>query len=461
MYQDDIVAEASFSADELENAFPLDVGRRFKDEAGLALRDRVLAAMDSMEERQRARPAKAEQRRRDTVEALLSNLTAAYLNSYDPEQYVGVSFNRNDYSHTDLDCDVMRACRAHLFEEGLIEFAPGFLKRDAHGGGSFGRTSRLRPSQRLRHLIDELAIGRRSLTIARSQIIRIKQAVKGLSAAPADVEASRDLLIAINARLGATDLRLHPAVEAIADSRGMEDEGEDQDARERKRCYAGDRTAKALYRAFKHDWEHGGRIYGGWWMSEKRIWRPYLQIDGQPCVELDYKTLHPRLLYRRVETEMPDDPYLIGGTGTQAMRDLGKRTFNRLLNRAERDPTKRLRMKAARGDPRILPKGTPYKVYLNSLVHHLSDIEQWFGSGEGIRLQRQDSDLAIQVLSRMEDKGIVTLPIHDSFVVAKDQEVHLRNAMEEAYHDLFGGFPAISRKVPRSWSLSSARQVHN
>lgn len=449
MYQEDVAAEALFSAEELENSFPLDVGRRFKNEAGFKLRDSVLAAMAAKEGRQRRRRASAEERWRNTVEALLANITAAHLNSYDPDRYVGVSFNRNDYSHTELDCDVMRSCRNHLCEAGLLEFAPGFHKREGLGPEEFGRRARLRASPRLRRRIDELGVGRRSLTIERSQIIRIKQAVNGLSPVPEHIEASRELLIAINARLAATDIRLAPELEAILKTSHIENEGEDLDERERKRRYAGDRTAKTLYRAFKHDWQRGGRIYGGWWMSEKRQWRRYLQIEGQPVVELDYKGLHPRLLYMRVGQPVPIDPYLISGVGSPAMRDLGKRTFNRLLNRLEKDPQKRLTMRAAKGDPAILPKDTPFKEYLSSLVHHLSDIQQWFGTGEGIRLQRQDSELAVGVLSRMEACGVVALPIHDSFLVVTAHEEQLREAMVEAYFELFREVPAISREGPR------------
>lgn len=312
MYQDRVADETALSAEELENSFPLDVGRRFNSEAGLLLRDDVLAAMAAKEEatgeRKRKRRPSAEKRLRDTVEALLCNLAASHLNEYDPDRYVGVSFNTSAYSYTGLDAVVMRSCRDHLLEDGLIEVAAGFRNHAAN----FGRRSRLRASPRLRNLIDDLGLGRRSLTIASSQIIRIKQAVEDLPPIPNEVEASRDLLSAINARLAVTDIRLDAGLEEILKASLIEDEGEDQDARDRKRRYAGDRTAKALYRAFKHDWGHGGRIYGGWWMSEKRVWRPYLRIDGQRTVELDYKVLHPRLLYRRAEAAMPSDPYLCG-----------------------------------------------------------------------------------------------------------------------------------------------------
>jgi hypothetical protein len=61
----------------------------------------------------------------------------------------------------------------------------------------------------------------------------------------------------------------------------------------------------------------------------------------------------------------------------------------------------------------------------------------------------------------MEDVGIVTLPIHDSFIVAKDHEAQLHEAMVEAFFELFGEVPAIDRKGPRDFPLSTTGLVHN
>lgn len=118
-------------------------------------------------------------------------------------------------------------------------------------------------------------------------------------------------------------------------------------------------------------------------------------------------------------------------------------------------------MRAARGDPAILPKGTSFKEYLATFAHHLSEIQHWFGTGEGIRLQYEDSELAMSVLRRMEDLGIVTLPIHDSFIVTEDHEAHLHDTMVETFFELFGEVPAIDRKGPRDFPVSTTGWVHN
>ncbi|MBA2920564.1 hypothetical protein GON01_02525 [Sphingomonas sp. MAH-20] len=243
--------------------------------------------------------------------------------------------------------------------------------------------------------------------------------------------------------------------------KALDDEGEDAEARERKRRYAGDLTATSIYRAFKGDWHSGGRFYGGWWMSFPRALRPYITINGEPVVELDYKTLHPELLYQRLGRPLLFDPYLVPPYLGTEMRDLGKRTFNRLLNRASPDPAKRLKMRAAKGDLAVLGKKDTFSGYLASFIARLPDVEPWFGTGEGIRLQREDSELALSVMEEMEGLGVPILPIHDSFIVAHKHEEQLRLAMLDAFFTRYGDVPLIEPKGPPDQPVSGAPRVHN
>ena len=58
-------------------------------------------------------------------------------------------------------------------------------------------------------------------------------------------------------------------------------------------------------------WKQGGRWYGGWWQSIKSNSRKHITINGSPTVELDYKALHPFMLYQREGVTWADgfDPY--------------------------------------------------------------------------------------------------------------------------------------------------------
>jgi hypothetical protein len=425
----------------------LDVSRGFREPAEVPFLKLIFQEMQSRENRTRGRTIAAEQKYAATVEALLANLAAAHMNVIDPFQFVAVSFNKNDYKGGELSVAALSACRDYLASTGLIDVAPGFQRWDADGVGKFGRRTRLRATGKMRAEIDASGMHRQSLSRSSKAIVQIRAPERKGMSIPADVDDSRSLLIAINARLAEADISLDRVMMPILSSQRVEYEGEDEDALRRKRTYAGDMTATTLYRVFRYNWRSGGRIYGGWWMSLPRAARPYLTINGSPTVELDFKALHPLLLYARTDAQMPKDPYVIDTPCSEQRRQMGKRTFNRLLNRSEGHPAKRLKIKASSGDYDILGK-EPFSQYLASFTQRLAAIQQWFGSGEGIKLQYEDSLLALRVLQAMERLGIPTLPIHDSFIVAEAHERELRAAMVQSFHP-YGLVPEIMRRESR------------
>ncbi len=48
----------------------------------------------------------------------------------------------------------------------------------------------------------------------------------------------------------------------------------------------------------RSSFELGGRFYGGPWIDLAREQRPYLLIDGEETVELDFSSMHPRMIYQ-------------------------------------------------------------------------------------------------------------------------------------------------------------------
>jgi len=450
-----------FTAAELENSFPLDRGRRFRSEAGRELVRFVVSAMDEKDRRQRRRRVSADVRRQASIEAVLANIVAAHLNRVDATRFVAVSFKRSDYVLSDLSRDGLAECRDYILTAGWIEGTRGFLKAEVHDDKRLGRVTRVRATSKLRDIIDSAELGRRPLTIAANQLVRINKPVNGLEAMPAHVADSRRVIEAVNRRLAATDITVGTEVARLLTSRRVDNEGEDEEGRERKLRYAGDMTATSIYRAFKYDWGSGGRFYGGWWMSFPRGLRPYIKIDEQPVVELDYGTLHPLLLYRRANLDLHFDPYLVPPWQGRTMRELGKRTFNRLLNRAVPDPAKRLDLRAAKGDSEALPPRITFAKYRDELVYNLRGIERWFGTGEGLCLQYEDSELALSVMAAMEAEAVPVLPIHDSFIVPSQHEEQLRLAMLDAFFSRYEDVPLIDRKGPPPSTVSDPTTVHN
>lgn len=441
------VQQPSFTKEELGNSFPMDLGRRFRHPENCAFLNTVIEGLRGSEQRKRARKPQDESKWIASIQALLANLVAGHLNVVNRNSFVAVSFDKNAYNSTDISHAAITQCKNYLLDRGYIDLAIGYYRVDRSGVDFFGRRSRMRATADLRQLMNASGINRRSLTRPVSELIQIRKPINGLSAMPQEVEDSRAILRAINSRLAETEIHIHDAfVEMIAKGR-VENEGEYSDELHRKLDYAGDFTATSLYRVFKYDWLRGGRIYGGWWMSLPKPVRPYLTINQSPVVELDYRTLHPALLYRRAKADCPHDPYIVEGWETPKMRKLGKRTFNRLLNRLEENPSKRLHIKAAPGDRELMPRSLPFKSYLSSFVSGLEPVHPWLGTGAGIQLQREDSLLALHVLKAMEAGGIPVLPIHDSFIVPIENEAELHTAMVNACHH-YGLEPRISRTGP-------------
>jgi hypothetical protein len=59
-----------------------------------------------------------------------------------------------------------------------------------------------------------------------------------------------------------------------------------------------DFTKKHLHRVFVDgSFEMHGRFYGGWWEGIPEESREKILIDGMPTVELDFKSIHPYILY--------------------------------------------------------------------------------------------------------------------------------------------------------------------
>ncbi len=191
---------------------------------------------------------------------------------------------------------------------------------------------------------------------------------------------------------------------------------------------------KRLYRVFNdRTFQHGGRFYGGWWQNAKRGFRPSITINGERTVEVDYKGLHPAILFLRNGLSVPDDPYALvpGADSDDEIRELAKKTFLALLN--------------AQSLHTVEPKnfspdrfGMTKAEFRKQVMAAFPMLPGVFGSGIGVTLQRQDSDLAARVMMRFIEEGIPILPIHDSFIVARRHTNKLIDTMKGIFMQEYG-----------------------
>lgn len=429
-----------FTADELENSVPFDPELRLKWDPGQNLLTKVLEAVRSAQpDRAKALKARDLERLHATVSAFLGNLLAARRNRHSPEVFVAVPFDNSYYSGQAISATVMQKVRDVLWEAGLVEGQLGFrraiLADDGAVFGSHGRRTRLRATPLLLRWIEEagIVVGAplRDPTsgLGRDGTPELLASPRPDGPEPADRRGWRAVVAETNRLISAAAIDLPPdqweLVRTVA--RGSGDH-----ALERR--VSGDVSRTALYRRFAGSWERGGRLYGGFWQGLPKPVRPWLAIDGAATVELDYGRVHPTLLYRRAGLSLEVDPYLPVGFDRD-LRDIGKTTFNVLLNSTTPITPKRLWFTSK---ARELMTMEEYVPFLDALRRLHTPIASAFGSDEGARLQVIDSLVLIEVLRRMNALGVVTLPIHDSFIVAETWEPHLRAAMAAAYDDVTG-----------------------
>jgi len=177
--------------------------------------------------------------------------------------------------------------------------------------------------------------------------------------------------------------------------------------------------------------EQGGRVYSEI-QNQKKGMRPYLYFSGEPTIEIDYSSLHPHLLYHSESLEfLGEDPYTIEGFS----RGDVKVAFNLMINRSD----KRDEPSAASSICYYLRYEEKEAAQLERSILTLHEpIKRHFNCGEGLRLQRLDSDVAMKVIDNfinVERRPIIG--IHDSFICSVRDTETLKLLMNDCYNDLF------------------------
>ncbi|HPX36505.1 MAG TPA: hypothetical protein PLH92_09485 [Mycobacterium sp.] len=207
-----------------------------------------------------------------------------------------------------------------------------------------------------------------------------------------------------------------------------------------------------LRRIFNVLFDRGGRFYhhGPSHQNIPAGERRALQLllDGvlHWMVEVDYANQHAVMAYTEAGLAIPSgDLYVIEGFD----RTLVKRAFNILLNaqsrhRAVSALTQRLAVKDydlwrySRLATRSM--GQCYRL-ADAVIAAIEDkhqpIAEFFGSDQGARFQRRDSDMALRVMERVfAETGRCPLVVHDSFLVADiDQGVLVRVMQQVAVEE--------------------------
>lgn len=203
-----------------------------------------------------------------------------------------------------------------------------------------------------------------------------------------------------------------------------------------------------LRRIFNRSFDRGGRLYchGASYQNMSAAQRQTITVviggAARPVVEIDYANLHISMAYSEAGRRLPlGDQYAIHGFD----RGLVKVAVNTLFNAAttrkgmlavteELLNNSKLRAASGINSTDRTPCSALAEAVVTAVERKHSGIKDYFGSDCGASFQRKDSDMAIEVLTRMLDStGRCPLPVHDSFLVAEsDADILGRTMIEVA-----------------------------
>lgn len=204
-----------------------------------------------------------------------------------------------------------------------------------------------------------------------------------------------------------------------------------------------DRSRKSLHRVFNNgNFKEGGRFYGGWWQEMPKEIRKHITIDGERTVEMDYSGMHLRMLYAKKGVDCIGDPYAMG-TDHTGLRPLCKLILLVALNAESFKKAVAAIRKKMNLDP-TLPRVKDLKQCVKDFTSYHPAVSEFFFTGIGLRLQNIDAQIAERVMVELTGKSIPVLPIHDSFICARQHRKVLEESMVRHYRDVVGCRPVIT-----------------
>lgn len=398
----------------------------------------------------------------------------------DPSQYVSFSRDKNRYGKNSRYASIKVGyvgivnLTDKLYAEGYIDYVEGITYRDPVTKKIYASyTSKMRATKKLirlvvRHKVKLSMISRH----ANESVIKFRtekdendvaRDIKDFDA-PRDVERSAKVLVEYNNLLQKSYIDIDDEMLTADDMKELS--RYDKKLKRNIVEYTLDLSKKKVYRVFNNeDWKQGGRIYGAWWHGCPKELRKYIIINGSPVVELDFSSIHVLLLYAHLGDNFLDedtDAYTIEGHDFRsAMKVVMMSAINaKPSDKADGDT----RAIQATWDTLIKKHNQKRKEHgidsheslynmLEAIKERHPRIAKFLASGEGIKLQKEDSDIAVDIINQHTKMNVPILSVHDSFIVPYMFEPFTRDIMNQAY----GKF--VSRYLGQGYS-STIETIH-
>lgn len=186
--------------------------------------------------------------------------------------------------------------------------------------------------------------------------------------------------------------------------------------------------------------QRGGLSYQDLPKEERRR----LLLDGEEVAELDYRAMHPHILYAWVNQQCPDDFY----ERVVKLCDCSRDAVKELVLAAVNAPSYKSLSSAVNSTQR---RGAESSLYaqlkeiglsardaVGAIVQAHPVLERYVFTAQANRLMLAESDIMTAVLLRLMSQSIPALPIHDSVIFPKRHYEIVKKVMEEEYRRKMG-----------------------
>jgi hypothetical protein len=184
---------------------------------------------------------------------------------------------------------------------------------------------------------------------------------------------------------------------------------------------------RSFRRIFSGDLESGGRVYSNYQQMSQED-RGLIRIGNEKTVELDYQCNQIRMLFSLLGAPNTDDVY----SGFSEDRGVVKKAMNVLVN--TKNPKRVLCDRRWEAPFRWTSERA--EDFMSEVFSRYPVLEKVQGSGLGLKLQKLEGDIALEVMKHALYNNTVVLPVHDSFIVKESEAEHFRRVMDETWEKI-------------------------
>lgn len=222
-------------------------------------------------------------------------------------------------------------------------------------------------------------------------------------------------------------------------------------------------------RIFNENFNYGGRFYKADILqlkNKKTKSRLGVTIDGSPVIEVDFSNLHFRIAAAKEGLPFDDIPLdiysgIIDDENNYVDREIVKLAVNIMFNSKSEETAQQAiqqEINKLTKDEKLIYNLGKARSVMNLIFENYPEFCDLFCENDsyGRILQNDDSNLASDILSVFIKKGIPCLPVHDSFLTAREHENLLIQTMADCFRARFG----VDNLVPLSVSSKEDGVVH-